>query len=94
MTTVLPLVYIWGMPIQIVDKKPSVSSTTWSRTFHEGKVSVYTSDKYQDFFKVTVDGSRPKYFFGETAWMDAQRYALDSMPNGWRYFHSVYEATV
>jgi hypothetical protein len=29
------------------------------------------------WYKVIVPGKRPKYFFGETAWMDAQRYAGD-----------------
>lgn len=37
------------------------------------------SDAYCDFYKVVIEGSRPKYFFGETAWMDAQRLAIDKV---------------
>lgn len=62
----------------LANKKPSVSSTTWSRIFHNEGVEVYESDKYEDFYKVTPKGGRSKYFFGETAWMDAQRYAVDN----------------
>ena len=59
------------------NKKPSVSSTTWTSIYHEGGVAVYSSDKYFDFYKLTATGKRPKYFFGETAWMDVQREAVD-----------------
>lgn len=59
------------------DKKPSVTSTSWSRIFHNTGVDVYEADKYYDFYKVTPKGGRPKYFFGEAAWMNAQRYAVD-----------------
>lgn len=63
-----------------VDKKPSAGSTTWTRIFHNGGVEVYEADKYQDYYKVIKkDGSvRPKYFFGESAWMNAQRFAVDN----------------
>jgi hypothetical protein len=60
------------------DKKPSVSSTTWTRIFHNAGVSVYEADKYYDFYKVSPGSGKPKYFFGETAWMDAQRFAVDN----------------
>ncbi len=60
-----------------VDKKPSVSSTTWTRIFHNSGVEVYEADKYEDYYKVVSKSDRPKYFFGETAWMDTQRYAVD-----------------
>ena len=59
------------------DKKPSVSSTTWTRIFHNGGVRVYESDRYHDFYKVEPAGERSKYFFGETAWMDTQRFSVD-----------------
>ena len=61
------------------DKKPSVSSTTWKGIFHEGNVRVYEADRYYDFYKVTAGNDRPKYFFGETAWMDTQRYVVDKI---------------
>jgi hypothetical protein len=62
-----------------VDKKPSVSSTTWTRIFHNSGVSVYEADKYYDFYKVSPGSGKPKYFFGETAWMDVQRMAVDKV---------------
>ena len=62
----------------MADKKPSVGSTTWTRIFHNEGVEVYESDKYYDFYKVSPKKSKPKYFFGETAWMDTQRFAVDN----------------
>lgn len=61
------------------DKKPSVSSTTWKGIFHEKDIRVYEADRYYDFYKVTAGSDRPKYFFGETAWMDTQRYVVDKI---------------
>ena len=61
-----------------VDKKPSVSSTTWTRIFHNSGVTVYEADKYYDFYKVSPGSGKPKYFFGEMAWMNAQRFAVDN----------------
>jgi hypothetical protein len=60
------------------DKKPSVNSTTWSQIFHNTGVTVYEADKYYDFYKVTPKNGKPKYFFGESAWMSAQRFAVDN----------------
>ena len=62
-----------------VDKKPSVKDTTWTRIFHYDTVQVMESDRYYDFYKLAADGERPKYFFGETAWMDVQRLAIDKV---------------
>jgi len=61
----------------VADRKPAVGSTTWTRIFHNGGVHVYEADKYQDFYKVVPAAEKPKYFFGETAWMNAQRFAVD-----------------
>jgi hypothetical protein len=62
-----------------VDKKPSVKDTTWTRIYHYDTVQVMESDRYCDFYKLVVEGSRPKYFFGETAWMYCQRAAVDKV---------------
>lgn len=43
----------------------------------------------RSWYKVIVPGRRDKYFYGETAWSDAQRYArdedwqLERAANGW-----------
>jgi hypothetical protein len=62
-----------------VDKKPSVKDTTWTRIFHYNTAQVMESDRYCDFYKVVVEGQRPKYFFGESAWMNCQRYVVDKI---------------
>lgn len=60
--------------------KPKASEQTWNRIMHEANVRVYESEEHPDFyFKVEVNGQRPKYFYGETAWMDYQRYASDNI---------------
>jgi hypothetical protein len=66
------------MPIY-VDKKPRVNDTTWTRIFHYNTIQVLESDRYYDFYKIIAEGERPKYFFGETAWMDVQRVAVDKV---------------
>jgi hypothetical protein len=60
------------------DRKPSAGSTTWTRIFHNQGVQVYEADKYYDYYKVIPGSDRPKYFFGESAWMNAQRFAVDN----------------
>jgi hypothetical protein len=70
-----------------VDKKPSVNSTTWTRIFHYDTVQVMESDRYCEFYKLVADGERPRYFFGESAWMDVQRMAVDKVgQNGYNVF--------
>ena len=65
-------------------RKPSVSQVeSWNRVFHQETVEVYEASNYDDYYKVTAYGIRPKYFYGETAWMDAQRFALDNLPVLW-----------
>ena len=47
---------------------------------HEQGVEIFESDEHADFYyKVTVPGQRPKYFWGETAHADMQRYAVDNI---------------
>lgn len=67
-------------------KRPSVRSVSkW--TEHENSnetAKVYVADvEYGFFYKVEVPGQRPKYFYGETAWQDAKRYADDQ--HVWTY---------
>jgi hypothetical protein len=40
---------------------------------------VYEADNYYDYYKVIPGSDRPKYFFGETAWMDCQRFVVDKI---------------
>ena len=40
---------------------------------------VYVADIDFAFQKVVANGKRPKYFYGETAWQDAKRYAYDML---------------
>jgi hypothetical protein len=61
------------------NKRPSVSSTGWVSIFHDKDLRVYEADRYYDYYKVTAGSDRPKYFFGETAWMDTQRHVVDKI---------------
>lgn len=64
---------------KFASKKPKVSETGWDQTFHNDKITFYTSDTFFDYYKVVVnDTKKAKYFFGETAWMDSQRFAVDN----------------
>ena len=68
------------------DRKPLVSEVTnWTRTYHstDNTIQIYEAENYYDFFKCTVKGKRPKFFFGETAHMDVQRYAIDNIQYSW-----------
>ena len=70
----------------IADRKPLVSEVdSWDRMYHspDNKVQIYEASNYYDYYKCTVKGSRPRFFFGETAHMDVQRYALDNVGPSW-----------
>ena len=74
------------MPIY-VDKRPRVNDTTWTRIFHYHTLQVLEADGYYDFYKIITEGERPKYFFGETAWMKVQNHAVDKIGhNGYNVF--------
>jgi hypothetical protein len=58
--------------------RPKASEQHWHRVFHNGIVTVSEAHDYRDFYyMVEVKGDRPKYFWGETAYADYQRYAYD-----------------
>lgn len=60
------------------DKKPAVSSVSgWTQIYHYGGVKVIEADNYYEFYKVVIEGKKPKYFFGELAWIDVQRFVAD-----------------
>jgi hypothetical protein len=59
--------------------KPSVSQVKkWEENEFIGNsvAKVFVADIDEDFYKV-VGGGKTKYFYGETAWQDAQRLASD-----------------
>jgi hypothetical protein len=60
--------------------KPKASDQIWHRIFHQSGIEAYEAHDYKDFYiKVVVPNKRPKYFWGETAWSDYQRYAYDEL---------------
>ena len=70
----------------IASRKPLVSEVdSWDRMYHspDNKVQIYEASNYYDYYKCTVENKRPKFFFGETAHMDVQRYALDNVSPLW-----------
>lgn len=59
--------------------KPKVSEVkSWVQNefISNSSATVLVADINDDFFKV-VGGGKVKYFFGETAWSDAERFASD-----------------
>lgn len=64
---------------KFADRKPKVSETGWDQTFHNEGITFYTSDTFFDYYKVVIKKTKKtKYFFGESAWMNAQRFAVDN----------------
>lgn len=59
--------------------KPKVSSAAWHSMFTDDKVSVYQDGNDDIFYKVVIKGSRPKYFYNETAHSDVARYCADEL---------------
>jgi len=57
--------------------KPKVGDMTWRRIYHSRVGEVYEADEDDFFFKVVANDSRPKYFYGETAFHDYQRFMSD-----------------
>ena len=62
------------------NKKPAVSAVTyWTQIFDQGNTRVYEAGNFYDYYKVDTVGERPKYFFGESAWMNCQRFVVDKV---------------
>ena len=60
--------------------RPRSGDQVWKRVFHQWNVEAFVAHDYPDFYyMVNVKGKRPKYFWGETAWADYQRYASDEL---------------
>jgi hypothetical protein len=59
--------------------KPSASQVkNWveEESLSNPSSTVYSADTEEDFYKV-IGGGKTKYFYGETAWQDAERFASD-----------------
>ena len=57
--------------------KPKASDQTWRRIYHSQVAEVYESDTENDYYKVVLEGMRPKYFYGELGFQNYQRYVHD-----------------
>jgi hypothetical protein len=57
--------------------KPKVADQTWRRIYHSRVAEVYESDNENDYYKVVLEGMRPKYFYGELGFQNYQRYVYD-----------------
>lgn len=61
--------------------KPSISLVkVWDYVDGTDVYSIHSGTAVfeDDYYKVTLSNGKPKYFYGETAWSDAQRYAYDA----------------
>jgi len=68
------------------DRKPLVSEVkSWDQMYHSpnNHIKIYEANNYYDFYKCEIKGKRSRLFFGETAWTDVQRYALDNGDFNW-----------
>lgn len=65
-------------------KHPPVNSAKWYQAFSDENVTVLQDENDSIFFKVTLKGQRPKYFYNETAHSDVARYCADEL--GIRYW--------
>lgn len=57
--------------------KPKASDMTWSLLWRNQQADVYAALEDDAYFKIVIFGQRPKYFYGESAWSDTQRYVAD-----------------
>jgi hypothetical protein len=61
-------------------RRPKASDQVWRRIFHQDNVIAYEAHDYKDFYiKVEVRDKPVKYFWGENAWSNYQRYAYDNL---------------
>jgi len=70
--------------------KPKAGTQSWREIYKSPTVDlkVHASDTTADFYRVKSHQFRPKYFYGETAWMDVQRYVVDMGDfGGWGIFN-------
>jgi hypothetical protein len=71
----------------LIFDRPS-SLNYWDERAENGvDINIYVdgnkdNDPYGFFLKVVMTGLRPKYFYGETAYSDAERYVADN-GGGW-----------
>ncbi len=66
--------------------RPSVSSVSeWEVVYDSDlvRVEVGTAEFPEDYWRVIPAGEKPKYFYGESAWMDARRIASDLDFEAW-----------
>jgi len=65
------------MTIKYVEKTTRVSDVSaWDELYHSTKATVYEASNYRDYYKVKTNKTT-KYFKGESAWMNVQRYVVD-----------------
>ena len=57
--------------------KPKAADKTWRRIYHSRVADVFESDNENDYYKVVLEGQRPKYLYGELAFQNYQRIVHD-----------------
>ncbi len=73
--TALP--YNGGMTKLYVEKSTKVSDVVaWEELYNSDKARVYEASNYRDYYRVKTNKTT-KYFKGESAWMNVQRYVVD-----------------
>ena len=65
------------MIIKYVEKTTKVSDVSaWDELYHSDVATVYEACNYRDYYRVK-SSKTTKYFKGESAWMNVQRYVVD-----------------
>ena len=60
-----------------VEKSTKVSDVVaWEELYNSDKARVYEASNYRDYYRVKTSKTT-KYFKGESAWMNVQRYVVD-----------------
>jgi hypothetical protein len=52
--------------------KPKAGDQVWRRIYHSQVAEVFESDTENDYYKVVLEGQRPKFFYGELAFRNYQ----------------------
>lgn len=68
--------------------RPSVAAVKeWDCLYVSELVSVFVGTAVfdEDYWKVVPTNGKPKYFYGESAWSDARRFASDIDFGAWSF---------
>jgi hypothetical protein len=79
--------YNRSMTSYVTNKTKVSEVSSWDELYYSSYATVYEAANIFGFYKVKTSKTT-KYFKGESAWMNIQRYVVDlGDPGGWSIFH-------